>query len=245
MAALSIDIRSYGAASSTDSHGFAQLVLPLVGGLEMEISGRGGRVARGEAAFVETGADHSQISVHTNHAFILDLDQHGMAPQLAERLTARPFLTLAPAANKLVEFLHLSATGGKVANAMLARWVPLLLDTIEAVPARPQSRLSALLATVEADPGGDWSIEAMSTRAGLSASRLHALFREEMDTTPRAWLAELRLQRVREWLGTTNLPIAELAYRAGYADQSALTRAMRRADGTTPAAWRRQVREQK
>lgn len=40
--------------------------------------------------------------------------------------------------------------------------------------------------------------------------------------------------------------LADLALRAGYADQSALTRAMQRLTGLTPAAYRRQTRlEQK
>ena len=41
----------------------------------------------------------------------------------------------------------------------------------------------------------------------------------------------------------TDRPIAELALAAGYADQNALTRAMRRATGSTPAAIRRAARD--
>ncbi|HVR53548.1 MAG TPA: helix-turn-helix domain-containing protein, partial [Pseudorhodoferax sp.] len=65
----------------------------------------------------------------------------------------------------------------------------------------------------------------------------------ELGRTPAAWLQQLRLERVREALVTTNRPIAELALAAGYADQNALTRAMRRATGTTPAAIRRAARD--
>jgi len=83
----------------------------------------------------------------------------------------------------------------------------------------------------------------MATQAGVSVSRLHDLFRAELDTTPHAWLAEVRLRRVREGLAGSDLSIAELAYRSGYADQSTLTRAMRRATGMTPAAYRRRSRE--
>ena len=55
-----------------------------------------------------------------------------------------------------------------------------------------------------------------------------------------------RIGHVRKWLAESDLPIADLALRAGYADQSALTRAMQRLTGLTPAAYRRQTRlEQK
>lgn len=77
-------------------------------------------------------------------------------------------------------------------------------------------------------------------------SRLHALSRSEWGLSPQAWLAERRIGHVRKWLTESDLPIADLALRAGYADQSALTRAMQRLTGLTPAAYRRQTRlEQK
>ena len=86
----------------------------------------------------------------------------------------------------------------------------------------------------------------MARRIGISPSRLHALSRSEWGLSPQAWLAERRIGHVRKWLAESDLPIADLALRAGYADQSALTRAMQRLTGLTPAAYRRQTRlEQK
>ena len=88
--------------------------------------------------------------------------------------------------------------------------------------------------------------EQPSTYAVISPSRLHALSRSEWGLSPQAWLAERRISHVRKWLAESDLPIADLALRAGYADQSALTRAMQRLTGLTPAAYRRQTRlEQK
>ena len=66
----------------------------------------------------------------------------------------------------------------------------------------------------------------MARRIGISPSRLHALSRSEWGLSPQAWLAERRIGHVRKWLAESDLPIADLALRAGYADQSALTRAM-------------------
>jgi AraC-like DNA-binding protein len=119
-------------------------------------------------------------------------------------------------------------------------WVPLLLDTLALDAPRPASRLAALLARIEAAPGLAWSTASMANSVGCSVSRLHALFREELDASPHAWLLERRLQRACEWLASTDLAIAEIALRAGFSEQSALTRALRKATGMTPAAYRRQ-----
>jgi AraC-like DNA-binding protein len=82
----------------------------------------------------------------------------------------------------------------------------------------------------------------MARSAGLSVSRLHALFRTELDTSPHAWLRDVRLARARAWLAETARPIADIALAAGFSDQSALTRALRDATGMTPGAYRRTSR---
>lgn len=240
---FALAIRSYGSASTLDKHRFAQIVLPVTGALSMEIGGRGGAIGRGDLAFVETDTEHDQMAGQANSAFILDLDPGDMAPRLREQLARQPYRPLPFAATKLIDFMALTASAGPAPAATLERWVPLLLDTLESAAPRAKSRLAAVLAALEAEPGADWTASAMARRGGLSVSRLHALFREELDTTPRGWLSAMRLARVREDLGSGDVPIAQLAHRYGYCDQSALTRAMREATGLPPAAYRRMMRE--
>ena len=96
---------------------------------------------------------------------------------------------------------------------------------------------------VEAEPGQDWTVARMAREAGMSVSRLHAVFRERLGATPRAWLGQQRLDRARRWLAASPLSIAEIAHRTGYSDQSALTRAMREAGELSPGAYRRRAQE--
>ena len=42
----------------------------------------------------------------------------------------------------------------------------------------------------------------------------------EWGLSPQAWLAERRIGHVRKWLAESDLPIADLALQAGYADQA-------------------------
>jgi transcriptional regulator GlxA family with amidase domain len=72
----------------------------------------------------------------------------------------------------------------------------------------------------------------------VSARRLATLFRATYGTTLHARLAEVRLRHALSLLEATALPIAEIAARTGYYDQSALTRHLKTALGTTPAAVR-------
>jgi AraC-like DNA-binding protein len=239
MDASSLHVRSYGADLGADRHDFAQLVLPLGGAVLLDIDGRQDRLDPQRGACVAPGAWHAQTGVGPNESLILDVATTAMSHPAWERLLERPFMPLGPGARKLVEFM-----GAMRAQPVLLRgWMPLLLDTLALDAPRPASRLAALLARIEAEPGRPWSTDAMARSAGLSVSRLHALFRAELDTSPHAWLRGVRLSRARALLVDTTRPIADIALAAGFSDQSALTRALRDVTGMTPGAYRRKGRE--
>jgi AraC-like DNA-binding protein len=242
LSTVDLHLRSYGQPGAPDRHDFAQLVLPLRGALLLEVDGRQGMLDPLRAGFVAPGAWHDQHGGAGNRSIIVDIGAQALASGASERLFERPFAPLAPASRKLIEFMALLADGGAAPPSVVQGWVPLLLDTLALDAPRPASRLAALLARIEAEPGLPWTTEAMARAAGVSVSRLHALFREELDASPHAWLLEHRLGKASEWLASTAAPIADIALRAGFSEQSALTRALRKATGMTPAAYRRQHR---
>ncbi|KQZ40093.1 hypothetical protein ASD58_05230 [Duganella sp. Root1480D1] len=222
-----------------DRHAFAQLVLPLSGAVDLEVEGKGDRLTPLKGAVVVAGAWHSQHSAVDNRSLIVDVDQAAMNHPAWECLAQRPFAGISPAARKLVEFMQLSIAGNAVPGALLRGWVPLLLDTLMLQPPRLQSRLAALLAHAEAHLALPWTTESMAQYARMSVSRLHALFQDELASSPRAWLLSRRLNRACELLRHSGQPIADIALATGFGDQSALTRAMRMHLDTTPAAYRR------
>lgn len=240
---LDLHLRSYGATRTADRHAFGQLVLPVSGEVALEIEGRQARLDPLHIAVVAPGAWHSQCSPVANQSLIVDLGPETFAGGPWQRLLEQAFSAIGPAARKLVEFMGIMAAAQPPSPAVLAGWTPLLLDTLSLGAPRPASRLAALLARIEAEPGLPWTTETMARAAGLSVSRLHALFREERDSTPHDWLLGCRLRHACEWLRGTGRPVAEIALRAGFSEQSALTRAMRRTMDTTPAAYRRAYRE--
>jgi AraC-like DNA-binding protein len=239
-----LHLRSYGADVSADRHVFAQLVLPVSGAVLLDIAGRRERLDPLRAACVPPDTWHAQYGEGANQSLILDVEPAAMAHPAWDRMLDRPFMTLGPGARKLVEFMGVMRAQAAAQPTLLQGWVPLLLDTLALDAPRPTSRLAALLARVEAEPGLAWTTDSMALCAGLSVSRLHALFRTELDTSPHAWLRDIRLARARAWLAETSRPIADIALAAGFSDQTALTRALRDATGMTPGAYRRARRAQ-
>lgn len=82
----------------------------------------------------------------------------------------------------------------------------------------------------------------LAARAGVSVATLERRIRVNFGTTPRSFLAELRLNEAARLLKESNLNVAEIADRAGYESAASFTRAFRRRQGVAPGEFRRRFR---
>ena len=241
--AIDLSFRSYAEIGAPNRHDFVHLVLPLHGQLLLDIDGRAGKVDAQQGVVIPAHTWHAQHSQVANHSIILDVGAATVARGCWQLLLERPYTAIGPGARKLIEYLGVMAQQQALTPAIVAGWTPLLLDTLLLGEPQPRSRLGALVARVQAEPGLPWSTASMARFASLSVSRLHALFREEMDASPHAWLLQQRMARACELLAASDASLAGIALAAGFSEQSALTRAMRDSMDVTPAAYRRACRE--
>jgi AraC-like DNA-binding protein len=86
---------------------------------------------------------------------------------------------------------------------------------------------------------GDVSLDGIARECGISRSHLIRAFSRSTGLPPHRWLLVQRIERARDLLVASDLPIAEIATRLGFADQSHLTRAFGKQLGFTPGALRR------
>jgi transcriptional regulator GlxA family with amidase domain len=85
-------------------------------------------------------------------------------------------------------------------------------------------------------------VEEMARHAGVSPRTFARRFREETGTTPLQWLLGRRVLAARRLLEETELPVEEVAWRAGFGSGASLREHFRRATATTPTAYRRAFR---
>jgi AraC-like DNA-binding protein len=249
-----LSLRSYGDTPLAHAHGHHQAVLPLEGALEMEVAGRGGRVDAAALVVVAGGALHSCRATGRNRFLVLDWEDDGAADDFAERLVEagqrRPFVGLDPALQPLLRFLDTAVASDRLDPGERRDWGRLLLRRLghglaHGLASRPSShprRLSRALAFAQANLAEALTVERLAGAAHTSAGHLHGLFRRHLGRSPMAHVADLRLERAMQALAQGDTPIAELAAACGYSDQTALTRAMKRRHGVTPAAYRRRHR---
>jgi AraC family transcriptional regulator len=81
----------------------------------------------------------------------------------------------------------------------------------------------------------------LARECGLSVSHFTRTFRKSFGMSPCRWLLERRIDHSKVLLVTSDLPIADIAMRSGFSDQTAFTRAFGRIVGDSPGRWRRAV----
>lgn len=244
-AVTGLTLRSYGDAPLAHAHGHHQLVLALEGRLEMEVAGKGGLVDAAALVVVAGGERHSCRAEGRNRFLVLDWEDgaEDLAPRLVDAARRQPFVGLDPALLPLLRFLDLGLASKRIPADEGRDWGRLLLrrlaDGAASRPAGHPRRLSRALGFVEANLARPITVADIAGAAAIGAGHLHGLFRRHLGRAPMAHVAERRLERAMAALREGDAKVAQVAIDCGYSDQSALTRAMRRRHGVTPAAYRR------
>ena len=97
---------------------------------------------------------------------------------------------------------------------------------------------------IDREPEKSLSLQAMADMAGVSRFHLLRGFFHATGATPHAYILQRRVRLARQFLASGE-ELTEASARAGFADQSHMTRAFVRQLGVTPARYRRIVAEPK
>jgi len=86
---------------------------------------------------------------------------------------------------------------------------------------------------------GEITLEELAGECELSRSHFARAFRKTTGQPPHRWLLEQRIERAKDMLLKSDLPLAEIADICGFSDQSHFTRVFAGALGVPPGEWRR------
>ena len=85
---------------------------------------------------------------------------------------------------------------------------------------------------------GRVALRVVAREVGMSYFHFSRAFKQSMGMNPTNYIAERRIERAKKLLQETELPISEIALRAGFSSQSHFTTSFRRLAGATPKAFR-------
>ncbi len=94
---------------------------------------------------------------------------------------------------------------------------------------------------LEAHLNGKIALQQVAEACELSVSHFARAFKKTFRKPPHNWLTERRVDRARDLMTNSHLPLADIAIRCGFGDQSALNRSFKRIHGISPGIWRRRT----
>jgi len=99
-------------------------------------------------------------------------------------------------------------------------------------------RMRRVLDYIEEHLDGNLSLEAMASEADISPVYLARAFKAAIGQSPHRYVLSRRVDRAKELLRNTDLPVVDVALSSGFSSQSHLSYWFQRYLGVTPAAYR-------
>ena len=82
-------------------------------------------------------------------------------------------------------------------------------------------------------------LRSIALELGISQVQLTRLFQQQMQVSPSAYAAGLRMDKVRQLLTRTTLPLSRIAEQCGYTDEHHLSKSFKKSQGMNPSVYRR------
>lgn len=102
-----------------------------------------------------------------------------------------------------------------------------------------QGRLSRLMDWLRSNPAQPHTVASMAERAAMSPRTLQRQFQHATGLGPIEWLIRERVAIVKDLLEEADVPLAQIAERAGFGSEETLRHHFRRLTSTTPGAYRK------
>lgn len=225
-----LSLRRYGASPGSHSHDHFQILLGLSGTLELEVEGRGVRVASGSGCVIAPGHRHDFESIHGSLCLVLDSAHPAWAQCVGLRGALAPPAQALPLAHYLASALQQGRPLALAHGPALLREAWLASGPAPMPPPTARRRpidWAALQQWAAQQWHTDLTVADLATQVHLSPSQFAARCQGDQGMGAMAWLRSQRLAHARLLRGT-GMAVAEVARRTGYRSPSALTAALRR-----------------
>jgi AraC family transcriptional regulator of arabinose operon len=127
-----------------------------------------------------------------------------------------------------------------LANAAITRLFGLLWSVggVASAVSPSQARLAPVLTYIADHFADPLTLAELAMVAGVSPTHLCHLFSDSVGLSPLQYLQRFRMRRARQLLETTDLVVADIGRRVGFADPAYFSRAFRRTVEMTPSQYR-------
>lgn len=221
-----LSVRDYGASHGSHDHDHFQILIGIEGVLELEVAGRGQRIAAGDGCVVPPGERHDFEGRGATRCLVLDSHD----PAWAMASAAPPPASVQPLARYLAEAVAADLPRARRlgASLLLEAWMP-RARSADASAGRHQRAIDwdALSRWLQSRWQQPLTVADLARTVHLSTSQFTARCQAEQGDSPMQWLRRQQLAQARTWRAN-GVSVADTAHRVGYRSPSALTAALRR-----------------
>lgn len=241
---MSKSIRNYNSTASRHAHDdFHQIIVPIKGDLELDVSGKQGVVTGRTIGIVTLGEQHAFRAPKENSFIVLDIketDTDNTLDQIWNRAIENPFTTMSQALLSLSDYAAYCFEKSPN-DIMMATWQKLFLQTLASelnndLKDLPK-RLQKVMSHIESNFGSPLTNADMADITCLSPSRFHQIFQNSIGISPQQYLQERRLNAAKKLI-IKGHSLAEVADEVGFSDQSTFGRAFKKVYDISPSKWR-------
>lgn len=110
---------------------------------------------------------------------------------------------------------------------------------------RPQKLVDSIAECIEENLCENWlDLNGLSQRYEVTPQYISSIFKKYKNENIKDYILKLKLQKAKELLSTTDLPVREIAVQLGYAGEIGIIRLFKKYEGTTPGDYRNRVRNE-
>ena len=136
------------------------------------------------------------------------------------------------------EIVHRDISSPLITEGITLELLGNLMRSRGTIDRRPPKWLSRVIERLDMEFAENISSEDLAADAGVHPVHLASVFRKFQNETIGDHVQKKRVEHARELLHKADLPLCEIAYGCGFADQSHFTRIFKRRVGMTPGAYR-------
>lgn len=231
----SLTIRAYSKQRRGHAHSHHQLVLPILGSINIELEGYQGKVSVGECVVIQSGQFHHFRANEAARFIVADLNT------LPENLLSMESLVF-PISSPLRSYLSFieqqleHRVDRSIENAMVVMFSMLLAQ--QQADEQLDPRIRAAIQHIQNDLSLHFAIEDLAKLACLSPTQFKKLFRQACGTSVLQYVTKQRMEKAKALLTHTDMPVQLIAEQVGYNDMSAFSRRFSAFFGRSP----RQIR---
>ena len=229
-------LRAYQIESSSHTHDFAQLVLPIIGSMEIEVGSQFSVVNDNTGVYIAPNERHCFAGSQDNLFLVVDI---GAEDDLLSKKSMPHLLNLTTTAKKFVHFVHdyLVHNQRDFYTDSLVNQLLLTLSSTT-VLSEPDQKIVKAKNWINLHFAVPIDVDRVARHCHLSTSQLQRRFKQNTGYGIAEYWRIKKMQHAKYLLSLSHSTIEEIAYKIGYENLSAFSRRFRQVFGVSPSEWR-------